>query len=94
MKFLLPLVFLGVSCSSNSLQLSERAKDLEIYGTKPQNCRVVGKIVGEDKNGSIELAQNHALNQAAKLDATGIYVNQEVSNGSVMRVHATAYQCD
>lgn len=94
MKYLLPFLFLGVSCSSNSVKLSEKAKDLELYGSKPQNCRVAGKIIGEDKTGSIELAQNHALNQAADLDATGIYINQEVSNGAVKRVHATAYQCD
>lgn len=94
MKFLLPLLFIGVSCSTNSVQLSDKAKDLEVYGTKPQNCRVMGKIVGEDKSGSVELAQNHALNQAAKLDATGIFINQEVSNGTHRRVHATAYQCD
>lgn len=94
MKFLLPVIFLSVACSSSNVQLSEKAKDLEVYGNKPQNCRVTGKVVGEDRSGSIELAQNHALNQAAKLDSTGIYINQEVSNGPVMRVHATAYQCD
>lgn len=93
MKFLLPLLFIGVSCSS-SMQLSDKAKDLEVYGSKPQNCRVMGKVLGEDRTGTIELAQNHALNQAAKLDATGIFINQEVSNGTLRQVHATAYQCD
>lgn len=93
MKYLLPLIFLG-ACSSGPVQLSDEAKNLEVYGTKPVDCRVAGRVVGTDKNGSKELALNHALNQAADLGATGIYVNQEVPNGAVMNVHATAYQCD
>jgi hypothetical protein len=50
--------------------------------------------VGHDKQGSKELAQNEALNQAAKMKATGIFVNQEVPNGAHMAVHATAYRCE
>jgi hypothetical protein len=88
------LLFTLVACSSPSSQLTEKAKNLEVYSTKPSDCRVVGRVVGIDKNGSKELALNHALNQSAKLNATGLFVNQEVPNGSLMSVHATAYQCD
>lgn len=93
MKYLFPLIML-TACSSGSVQLSDKAKNLEVYGSKPVDCRVAGRVVGTDKNGSKELALNHALNQAADLNASGVFVNQEVPNGSVMNVHATAYQCD
>lgn len=83
-----------VACTSKPVQLTDKAKNLEVYPTKPADCRVAGRIVGVDKSGSKELALNHALNQAADLGATGVFVNQEVPNGSVMNVHATAYQCD
>lgn len=92
MKYLIALLFV-VSCSTGN-QLSSKAKNLEVFATKPTDCRVAGRVVGVDKTGSKELALNHALNQAADLNAQGIFVNQEVPNGSVMNVHATAYQCD
>lgn len=93
MKYLLP-VFMFVACSSHPTQLTNEATKLEVFANKPVGCRVAGKVVGVNKNGSKELALNDALNQAAEIDATGIYVNQEVPNGSVMNVYATAYHCD
>lgn len=93
MKFL--MLLLGVAaCSSHPGVLSEKAKELEVYASKPANCSVVGKLVGADDNGSTELATNHARNQAAKLNATGIFVDQEVPNGKKRSVYATAYQCE
>lgn len=93
MKYLIPLLTLA-ACSSGPVQLSDKAKDLEVYALKPADCRVQGKVVGKDEMGSKELALNDALNQAADLKATGIFVNQEVPNGKTMQVFATAYQCD
>lgn len=93
MKSLILLVVLA-ACSSDPSKLTEKAKNLEVYATKPTSCQVVGKVVGLDKNGSTELATNHALNEAAKAGATGIFVNQEVPNGKSRAVHATAYKCD
>lgn len=93
MKNLIFLLILG-ACSSRPAQLTDKAQNLEVYATKPVDCRVMGKVVGTDKMGSKELALNHALNQAADLNASGVFVNQEVPNGSVMNVHATAYKCD
>ncbi len=93
MKYVLLLASVLACSSSNPNKLSNKAKDLEVYGTKP-SCSVVGKVVGFDKMGSREIALNHALNQAAELSATGIFVNQEVPNGSKMQVFATAYQCE
>lgn len=88
------LVLLVSSCSSKPVQLTEKAKNLEVFALKPADCRIMGRVVGVDKMGSKELALNDALNQAADLKASGVFVNQEVPNGSVMNVHATAYQCD
>jgi hypothetical protein len=93
MKFLIFSFFL-ISCSSGPEQLTEKGKNVEIYAQKPSDCRVTGRIVGVDKKGSKELALNQALNEAAKLGSTGIFVNQEIPNGSVMSVHATAYNCN
>ncbi len=93
MKYLV-FVFLISSCSSRPVQLTEKAKNLEVYAVKPSDCRVAGRIVGTNKEGSKELALNDVLNQAADLKASGVFINQEVPNGSIMNVHATAYQCD
>jgi hypothetical protein len=93
MKYLI-FAFFVISCSSRPTQLSDKAKNLEVYSTKPTDCRVVGRIVGINREGSKELALNDALNQAANMKASGLFINQEVPNGSVMNVHATAYQCD
>jgi hypothetical protein len=93
MKYLVLLSL--VACASKSTgQLSKKAQNLEIYANKPMNCRVVGKIVGRDENGSTELATNDAINQAADLGASGIFVNQEVPNGRMRAVHVTAYDCN
>ena len=93
MKYLIPVLMLA-ACSSNPTQLSSKAQELEVFGTKPTDCKVVGKVVGTTEEGSKELALNHALNQAADKGASGIFVNQEVPNGKFMTVHATAYKCD
>ncbi len=93
MKYLIFTFFL-TSCSSVPEQLTEKGKNIEIYAQKPSDCQVTGRIIGVDKKGSKELALNQALNEAAKLGSTGIFVNQEIPNGSVMSVHATAYNCN
>ncbi len=92
MKYVFVLAFLA-ACGSK-YQLSDKAKDLEVYATKPQGCTAMERVVGVHEKGSKDLALNHALNQAADLGATGVFVNQEVPNGSTMAVHATAYRCE
>lgn len=88
------MVFMFAACASDQGQLTDRAREIEVFTNKPSRCSVMGKIVGTDKMGSKELALNHALNQAAKLGASGLHVNQEVPNGNNMTVYATAYKCD
>lgn len=92
MKFVI-LAILGIACSSRPGMLSEKGKDLEVYSSRPAGCHVVGKVVGVNDIWSTEMATNDALNQAAKLKATGIFVDQEVPNGKSRAVHATAYHC-
>lgn len=93
MKYLISM-FLLASCASQPGQLSDKAAELEVFGTKPTDCKVVGKVVGVNEEGSKELALNDALNQAADKNASGLFVNEEVPNGNVMKVFATAYKCD
>ncbi len=94
MKYVV-LCLVMISCASKPQgQLTDLARELEVFATKPTNCTVQGRVVGIDETGSRELALNRAINQAADLKATGLFVNQEVQNGKVMNVHATAYKCD
>ena len=86
-------VFLLVACASQSDQLTKYGKNVEVYGTKPTDCSVVGKLSGTNNQGSKELALNQILNQAGSINATGVFVNQEVPNGKNITVHATAYNC-
>lgn len=93
MKYALILMFLA-ACSSKPVQLSDKAREIEVVTHKPTGCATVGKVVGIDETGSREVALNDALNQAADLGATSLHLNQEVPNGKNMAVHATAYKCD
>ncbi|HXH76067.1 MAG TPA: hypothetical protein VNJ08_13940 [Bacteriovoracaceae bacterium] len=93
MKYILMLSIFA-ACAGGPTQLSQKAKDLEVVTHKPVNCATVGKVVGNDKTGSKDVALNDALNQASSLGATSLHVNQEVPNGRNMAVYATAYKCD
>lgn len=93
MRFLLTLIFLA-SCSNAPVELSPEAQNIEVLTSKPQGCKTVGKVVGKDENGSMEMALTRALMEAEKLGATSLFVNQEVPNGKEMSVHATSYKCD
>jgi hypothetical protein len=91
----LTLTFVMVSSCSSPGQLTAKAKEIEVLKQKPgTECHVVGKIVGENAQGSPDLALNHARNLAVDLEANALFVNQEVPNGMVMQVHATAYRCE
>ena len=93
MKYLLVIAFIA-ACTTNKHQLTDKGRDLEVYSNKPLNCTAMDKVVGIHEKGSKDMALNDALNQAAKLGATGVFINQEVPNGSKMAVHATAYKCE
>ncbi len=92
--YLMMTIAMVCSCSSPG-QLTAKAKEIEVLKQKPgTECHVVGKIVGENAQGSPDLALNHARNLAVDLDANALFVNQEVPNGVVMQVHATAFKCE
>lgn len=83
-----------VSCGSNPSVLSEKGKAVKVIEGKPNsNCEVVGKVVGENEFGSVDVAKNDARNKAANLKATHILIKDEVSNGNKWEVHALAYEC-
>lgn len=94
MKYLILLVLVSACSSGPVYELSDKAKDIEVVTNKPTGCSVVGKFVGNNDMGSKELALNDALNQAAKMNASVLHVNQEIPNGKKMAVHATGYKCD
>jgi hypothetical protein len=93
MRFI-AILFILSACSSKTGVLTEKARELDIYQTKPKDCPVVGRVIGIDKNGSKELALNHALNQAAEFNGSGVFINQEVPNGKTVEVHASVYRCE
>ncbi len=94
MKSIFFLVVLA-ACASNPATLSEQGREVQVLASKPATeCTVMGKVVGENQQGSADLARNHARNLAAKLRANAIFITQEVPNGQTTQVFATAYQCE
>lgn len=93
--FSLGLTVLLAACSSNPGGLSDDAKDVAVLEAKPgPECHVMGKVVGENEQGSADLARNHARNLAARLRANALFITQEVPNGQKVQVFATVYQCE
>lgn len=94
MKYLIVLLLIVTSCSTSKTKLDSRGKEVEVLSTKPgSGCSVVNKVVGENDNGSVDLARNHARNLAGKAGGNAITFDEEIMNGQKWRVHATAYEC-
>ena len=94
MAFSACLMLLVAGCATERKKLTDDGKKVEVMIDKAHSgCNVVDKIVGENENGSVALATNHARNQAAKMGGNGLIANREVQNGSKVRVHATVYDC-
>jgi hypothetical protein len=94
MRCIVMLLLLTACSSRGPVQLSEKAKEIEVLNSKPNGCHVVGKVIGKSEIGSKELALNDALNQSADMGASSLFVNQEVPNGKLMNVYGTAYHCE
>lgn len=92
MKYL-AILFLLAACGSNS-KLSSDGRKVEIMIKPSTNCEVVGKVVGINEDGSVELARNHARNLVADEDGNAIIIDEEVANGHVFKVYATGYRCN
>ena len=92
--FSLSLIVL-VGCSSAPGILTDAGKQVEVFINKPgSECSVIGKVVGDNDKGSMDLARNHARNLAGKMKANALFINQEVPNGQNAQVFATAYYCE
>lgn len=88
------LMLLVSGCATERKKLTTGGKKVEVMVGKPHSgCNVVDKIIGENDNGSVPLATNHARNMAAEMGGNGLIVNREVQNGKSVRVHATVYDC-
>ncbi len=84
-----------IGCTVSKTKLSSQGQAVEVIDNKPgKDCFVVAKVVGENGEGSVDLARNHARNLAAKLDADTLFIDQEVPNGNNVKVYATAYTCN
>jgi hypothetical protein len=97
MKFitLAALLVIAQACGSAPGVLTDSGKEVQTLDNKPgSECSVVGKVVGENEQGSPEMARNHARNLSAKLNGNAMFINQEVPNGGKIQVFATAYQCE
>lgn len=95
MKLLFFSLITLVGCSTAPGILTDSGKAVEVFNTKPGNeCSVVGKVVGDNDKGSMDLARNHARNLAGKIKANAIHITQEVPNGQKAQVFATAYYCE
>ncbi len=97
MKFILvaSTLILAAACSSSPGVLTDDGKEVQTLDNRPgTECNVVGKVMGENAQGSPELARNHARNLTAKLNGNSMFINQEVPNGAKIQVFATAYSCE
>ena len=82
------------ACGSSDKKLSEKGLSVKVLKNKSSSCQVIGKYEGRNNGGSVELARNHARNQAAEDDANAIYFDEEYANGARWIVKAIAYDCN
>ncbi len=96
MKFiLLAAVMVLGSCAVSKTKLSSDGKKVKVLGqAKNPECNVIDKVVGENEKGLDALAQNHARNLAADIGGDSIFFDEMVSNGNIVKAHATVYQCN
>lgn len=96
-KYLILLTFLLISaCSSSPYKLTKEGLKVEMLKRKPNrksDCVVVAKVRGSHHDGSDELAENMARNQAAKEGANSLFIEDTIANGKERKVEGTAYNC-
>ena len=94
MKLLLVGLLVLGSCAVSKTKLSSSGKKVKVLGqAKNPSCQVIDKVVGENEKGIDALAQNHARNLAADIGGDSLYFDEMVSNGNMVKAHATVYQC-
>jgi hypothetical protein len=93
-KILLCGLVVLVSCGAAKIKLSSHGEKVEVLKRQPgKECSVLAKVIGENDDGSVDLAQNHARNLVGNKGANAIYFDEEVSNGNSYRIHSTGYAC-
>ena len=97
-KYLLLLLALGATaCASSPYKLSKEALEVEMLKRKPSrnsDCVVMAKVAGTHPEGSSELAENMARNQAADEGADSLFIEDTIANGKERKVEGTAYKCN
>ena len=88
-------LLLLASCAVSKTKLSTDGKKVKILSSKKaRGCNVVEKVVGINKNGSVDVAKNHARNLVARAGGNAVYFDDTIQNGSVWKVHSTAFECE
>ena len=98
MKYGIMLIGLLLSsCASNPRSknaLTEKGKKVQVIEFRPaKSCTLVEQIIKTHRKGSVEVAKNHARNQAGKFKASHIHYKDIIVNGPVIKVIAEAYDC-
>lgn len=86
-------VLLALSSCATSYKLSSAGEKVEVLKNRPEKCVVLGKFDGMHEEGSVDLARNQAINQAADEGATEVYIIEEVNNGKKWEVQLIGYRC-
>ena len=89
----LAMMLAAAGCSSNPYKLTDEGRKVEIKVNRPKDCEVLGRVSGESSDGEFEAAKNIARNNAAEKGADALYINDQVQNGSIVKVLGTAYKC-
>ena len=88
------LILFSCSSSQTAIKLTDGGRNVKVLDSKPgSNCEVMGKVEGLNDFGSVEVARVDARNQAAKMNANFIYINEEIMNGNQWKINAMAYEC-
>lgn len=89
------LTLISACAGTSKEQLSQEGASVKVYpNRRGLQCDVVGKVVGENTEGSVELARNHARNLAAQKGANAIVFDEEIQNGKNWKVFSTSFKCE
>ncbi|MBT3585888.1 MAG: hypothetical protein HN509_13360 [Halobacteriovoraceae bacterium] len=93
-NLLIACLLLLVSCATSKTKLSSDGMKVKVMSTKRgTKCNVVNKVIGENDNGSEELARNHARNLAGNDGANAVHFDEVIKNGKDIKLYSTAYNC-
>jgi hypothetical protein len=92
--FLISMILMVSSCAVSKKKLSDDGKKVKVTYTEPKkNCDALVTVVGENDEGMLPLAINHARNLVAKEDGNLLYIKDKVNNSKKWRVHGVGYSC-